>query len=89
MISGVCKCLNPLTGSTSNGWCLENVGLLLFGCGTAIVKGVLGRKAVKGHIDELGMICYYMANCCFSGNVTDDAIDEDVRCVLACVYVCV
>ncbi|XP_064400088.1 F-box only protein 47-like [Halichondria panicea] len=69
---------NEITSSTPNGWCLENVAMLLFGCGTSIVKGFLGSKAINGHVNELGTILFFMANCCVSGNVSNDDIDEDI-----------
>lgn len=66
------------SASTSNGWCLENVSLLLFGCGTAIVTGVLENKAINGHIHELEMILFYIAHCTVRGNVSEDAMEKDM-----------
>ena len=62
--------------------------MLLFGCGTSIVKGVLGSKAINGHIDELGTILFFMANCCVNGNVSNDDIDEDIVYVYSIIIMC-
>ena len=62
-----------------NGWCLENVAQLLINCGTDICKGVLGCKAVNGHVDELIVICFYLGNACALKDSPSDDSDDSMR----------
>jgi len=70
--------IHSLVASTPNKWCLENVALLLYGCGTAIVKGVLLDMVNKDCMDDAVMILYYMANHCVANNFSDEFIENDI-----------
>ncbi len=64
-----------------NSWCLENVAQLLIHCGKAISKGVLGCRAANGRVDELVVICFYLANACAVKDGPDVGKEENIRWV--------
>ena len=71
--------LHTFSPATPNGWCLENVSQLLVHCGKDISKGVLGCRAVNGRVEELVVICFYMANACLMKDGYEDGSEDNIR----------
>ena len=44
------------------------VATLLMPCGTEIIKGVLGSRAINNRVEELSILCCYLTKACISAD---------------------
>ncbi len=56
------------------GWCLDTVAELLVKSGDELCKGVLGSKALTGHIDDLSIMFYHLACYCYTNESDNSTI---------------
>lgn len=60
------------------GWCLEKVASLLVKSGDALSKAVMGNRALNGHTEELSLMLYHIAHCCFNPRIISMAASVSV-----------